>query len=329
MERNWLHRYLTMVLAITVLGLGLACGGGSSETAASKVSSTSPSNAAENVAFNRIITATFTEAMDPLTITTATFRVTGPGTTPVLGTVTYVGVTATFDPVSLLPADTLFTATITSGARDVAGNALETNFIWTFRTGTIPDTTPPTVTSTTPVHLDTEVPFNISLTAAFTEEMDPLTITTATFRVTGPGTIPVLGTVTYIGLTATFTPVNPLAASTLFTAAITTGAKDQANNPLAANYEWTFTTGTIADTTRPIVSSTAPVNAAGNVARNSNITATFSEAMNPLKITTLTFRVTGPGTIPVLGTVTYVGVTATFSPTNLLPASTLFTATIT
>ncbi|MFA4985028.1 MAG: Ig-like domain-containing protein [Candidatus Brocadiia bacterium] len=328
MERNWLYRYSTIILALTLLGLGIACGGHYGSVAA-KVSSTTPINAAENVPFNRIITATFTEAMDPLTITSTTFRVTGPGTIPVLGTVTYVGVTATFDPTSLLPSDTLFTATITSGARDVAGNALETDYVWTFMTGIIPDTTPPTVSSTVPLHLDTDVPFNIKLTAAFSEAMSPLTLTTATFRLTGPGTTPVAGTVTYIGVTATFKPTSPLASNTLFTATITTGAEDLADNSLAANYVWTFTTGIIPDTTPPIVSSAFPVDAASGVPNNRIVTVVFNKEMDPLTINTATFRVTGPGTTPVLGTVTYIGVTATFTPASLLPASTLFTATVT
>src|SRR5260370_37032737 len=43
---------------------------------------------------------------------------------------------------------------------------------------------------------------------------------------------------------ATFTPAANPAASALFTATVTTGARDLAGNPLAANKVWTFTTGT-------------------------------------------------------------------------------------
>ena len=94
--------------------------------------------------------------MDPLSITNQTFTVTGPGATAVAGTVTYVGNTATFNPNADLAANTLFTATITTGAEDLAGNNLLADFVWTFTTGAAPDTTRPTVTTVSPVNGATE-----------------------------------------------------------------------------------------------------------------------------------------------------------------------------
>ena len=88
---------------------------------------------------------------------------------------------------------------------------------------------------------------NTAISATFSEAMNPATITAATFTLTGPGATPVAGTVTYAGTTATFTPTAVLATSTLYTATITTGAKDPAGAPLAANFVWTFTTAPPAD----------------------------------------------------------------------------------
>jgi len=140
----------------------------------------------------------------------------------------------------------------------------------------------------------------------------------------------VAGTVVYTasGSIATFTPTAALAASTLFTATITTGAQDLAGNALAGNYVWTFTTGVAPNTTKPTVISTIPLNLATGVPINQAISATFSEAMNPLTISTTTFTLTGPGATAVAGLVTYAGVgnTATFTPTSALAPSTLFTA---
>jgi hypothetical protein len=94
------------------------------------------------VAINQAIAATFSEAMDPLTISTANFGLTGPGATVVTGTVTYVATSqiATFNPLTNLAPLTVYTATITTGAEDLAGNALATNFVWSFTTGTQIDT---------------------------------------------------------------------------------------------------------------------------------------------------------------------------------------------
>jgi hypothetical protein len=97
------------------------------------VSSTIPASTEEGVTLNSKITATFSEAMDPLTLTTAfTLK---QGTTPVAGAVTYVGVTVTFTPDVDLAPNTVYTATITTGAQDLAGNALTANKVWSFRTG--------------------------------------------------------------------------------------------------------------------------------------------------------------------------------------------------
>ena len=97
---------------------------------------TAPADTAVNVPVNRIITATFNEPMDPSTISTATFTVMH-GATPVPGTVTYSGTTASFKPTSKLTASTLYSATITTGAQDLAGNALARNKVWSFTTGTV------------------------------------------------------------------------------------------------------------------------------------------------------------------------------------------------
>jgi hypothetical protein len=83
------------------------------------------------------------------------------------------------------------------------------------------------------------------VTATFSEAMNPATIISpaTTFTLAASGT-PVAGNVTYDASTyaATFTPTNPLALDTLYTATITTGAQDLGGNGLAADYVWTFTT---------------------------------------------------------------------------------------
>jgi hypothetical protein len=195
--------------------------------------------------------------MNSASINGATFTLTGPGTTPVAGAVTYdvPTKTATFTPSSPLLLSTLYTATITTGARDEVGVALANNFVWTFTTGSNP-CIPPTVISVTPPNGAAGVCPNTLVTATFSQPMNPATINTTTFTLTGPGTTPVTGVVTYAASTATFTPSSPLALSTIYTATITTGAQDLAGNPLANNFVWTFTTNSTA--CAPTVISVAP-----------------------------------------------------------------------
>ena len=274
---------------------------------------------------NTLVTATFSEAMNPATIDTTTFTLTGPGATPITGVVTYAASTATFTPSSPLTVSTLYTATITTGAQDTFGNALTSNFVWTFTTGANP-CAPPTVVSDTPA--SGLCPSTV-VTATFSAAMNPATINTTTFTLTGPGATPVTGVVTYAASTATFTPASALTLNTLYSATITTGAQDTFGNALARNFVWTFTTG--AAPCAPTVISTAPPNISSGICPNSLVVATFSEAMNAATLNTTTFTLTGPGLTPVTGTVTYDAASdaATFTPTSALALSTLYTATIT
>jgi hypothetical protein len=218
--------------------------------------------------------------MDPLTVTTATFMLTGPGLTPVLGTVTYVGLIATFTPTSNLTPNTLYTATITTGARDLAGNALAANYTWTFTTGAVPDTTNPTVTFTDPANGATGVAINKKISATFSEGMDPLTVTNLTFTVAG-----VSGTVAYnaITKTATFTPTTPamLANNTTYTATITTGARDLAGNALANNYVWSFTTGAAAPLISPGILDPFAIASAGGITNSGATKINGDVVLNP------------------------------------------------
>ncbi|WP_350003451.1 Ig-like domain-containing protein [Pseudarthrobacter sp. WHRI 8279] len=121
-----------------VLTLSSGSGGGSSDTAAPTVTATSPSAGATGVAVTANVTATFSEAMNATTITSNTFTLTT-GTTTVPAAVTYSssGNSATLNPSTDLAAGTTYTATVkggSTGAKDVAGNALATDKTWTFTT---------------------------------------------------------------------------------------------------------------------------------------------------------------------------------------------------
>lgn len=341
------HMYLLFIVILSIFSI-TGCGGGGSDgqapvlgsgdaVIAPTVTAVAPLNNATGVPINiKIITAAFSKAMAPASLTTASFTLAQGGTVVAGGTVTYVTTgyvaTLTLPAADLLPS-TLYTATITTAATDTAGTPLASNYVWTFTTGATADITAPFVTATG-VYGTTGttagavgLPINRVSTVTFNEAMNPLSITTPpSFTVTDAG-VAVPGTVTYsvAGKTATFTPTGgTFAANTLFTSTVTVAATDLAGNAIAAPYVWTWTTGATPDTTAPTVTTTNPLNAATGVCKNKTVNATFSEDIDQATLTNLTFTVTGK-----TGLITYDPITfiASFNPdTDFAPG--VYTATI-
>jgi hypothetical protein len=324
------------------------------------VTAVAPINNATGVPINNtIITAAFSEPMAPIT-GAASFTVTcsapcvNPTGTVALnasnGIATYTLATGT----ALAPS-TLYTATVTGTKSLASGLALASPYVWQFTTGVTPTVTRPGVTLTVPATTTpgptTGVPTNTAITAVFTEDMAPATISGTSFTLTcATPCVSPTGNVSYTvgSRTAVFAPTAVLAAGTVYTATITTAATDLAGNalggnpallPAASNYVWTFTTAAAVPAANVSVLSTNPASNAATVCPNASINATFSVPaglrMDPTTIDTATFTVTGPA--PSLTPVTAASVVldsatgsiATFTPQAALTIGTTYTATIT
>jgi hypothetical protein len=283
------------------------------------VTITAPTNGATNVPLDQLISVTFNEEMNAETINQSSFTLSN-GSAQISGLVTYVGTTATLSPSALLAPNTTYTAKVARTIKDLSGNALQKETIWTFSTGL---TVTPMVASTDPENNSNNVVLNKSVNVTFNMPMKASTITATTYTLK-QGTTAVSGTVTYSGTTATFIPAAPLAANTVYTATVSKAATNLDNTALVADYVWKFTTGALV---APIVTSTDPINLATGINLNKTITANFSMAMDPLTINTTNFTLKR-GTTAIAGVVTYSGTTASFNPTNDLLENTLYTATI-
>ncbi|WP_162054408.1 Ig-like domain-containing protein [Pontibacter pamirensis] len=285
------------------------------------VLSTSPEDGATEVSREKTVTVTFNEKINPETINQTSFSLVGSENVP--GTITYntENNTLSFDPTNRLEPATTYTGRVTTSVKDLMGNALQRDHVWTFSTGALVS---PVVVSTDPANTATGIMLNKAIAASFSVPMDPSTLNTTTFTVK-QGATAVAGTVTYSNTTAVFTPASNLEANTVYTGTITTGAKNTEGTPLVSNYVWTFTTK---PNTVPTVTATDPTNQATGVTLNKVITANFSEGMNPSTLTATSFTLK-TGTTTVAGDIIYTGTTASFTPANNLAANTTYTATIT
>jgi hypothetical protein len=208
-----------------------------------------PADASSAVDPNANVVATFSEAMFPASISGTTFSLSPTaGGTPVPATVSLAGAVATLDPTAPLAPGTSYTATVTNGAADLAGNPLAANQTWTFTTAgsnNPGDTVKPTVTSRTPANGATNINATSNITVGFSEPMNAASVSATSFTIAPAGGGAALaGAVTANpgGTSFTLNPTADLAANTSYTVTVTTGAADPAGNTLAANDTWTFKT---------------------------------------------------------------------------------------
>lgn len=211
----------------------------STDTTRPTVLSTFPTSSATDVPVNSDISITFSEVMDPLSITSSSVSVSdSSGAVSGALSIDSANKVVTFNPTANLSSDTSYTVTVTTSVRDTAGNTLAANYTFTFRT-LKPDNIAPTVVSVTPVAGGTGVATGATVTATFSEAISAGTLSTSSFSVNG-----VTGTVSYnpSTWTATFTPSGPLLAATTYTVTISTAVQDLSGNALAQAKIWSFTT---------------------------------------------------------------------------------------
>ena len=185
----------------------------------------------------------------------------------------------------------------------------------------------PTLTSVSPAAKATAVAMGTNVTAVFSAAVQG--VSTATFVLKNAAGATVAATVTYNSTTrtATLDPAANLAADATYTATLvggTSAIRDAAGTPLATT-SWTFTTGPA-----PTVSSYSPGSNALLVRRSSNVSATFSEAVQG--VSTATFTLKNASTGAVVAASAYRNGTTNqwiLDPQGTLAAKTRYTVTLT
>ena len=297
------------------------------------VTSVSPANGTTGVSTGANVIANFSEAINASTVTTTTFQLRDAGNNLIPASVSTSSGQITLDPTSTLTGSTVYTATITGGAsgvKDLAGNALASNYSWSFTTVSV-DITPPTVTSVSPANGTTGVSTGANVIANFSETINASTVTITTFQLRDAGNNLIPASVSTSSGQVTLDPTSTLTGSTVYTATITGGAsgvKDLAGNALASNYSWSFTTVSV-DNTPPTVTSVSPANGTTGVSTGTNVIANFSEAINASTVTTTTFQLRDAGNNLIPASVSTSSGQVTLDPTSTLAGSTVYTATIT
>ncbi|MBI4650442.1 Ig-like domain-containing protein, partial [Candidatus Desantisbacteria bacterium] len=199
----------------------------------------SPAQNGENVSVDSIIKVEFFEEMDEQSINTNTFyseSSSESGRLMAEGRIDYNNKIAVFTPANPLELNRMYKAVLTTGIKDIAGNNMGINFVWTFTT----HRTLPQVISTYPVNGEKGLPVNISATAVFSERIDTTSINMNTFILKDIKNNIVPGSFIFTDTTATFIPDPALKETMIYIAEVKRDVKAQTGNNLFNDYIWNF-----------------------------------------------------------------------------------------
>jgi hypothetical protein len=250
------------------------------------------------VGVNALVRMTFSEPIDPLSVTTETFIIYNPAGGAALAATLAIAAdrrSVTLTPSAPLLPFTQYYAQL-STFYDVAGNAGSGYGLY-FVTGAGVDTAPPLVTAISPPNGTLALPVNTRVTVVMNEPIDPLSVSNASIQLTPA----VAGTVTLATdrVTLTFVPSANVAPSTAYVILVS-GLRDTTSNTMAAAaFGFTTAASSAADTTAPTVIGRTPTNSSAGVGVTSLLTITTSER--------ITAAAVGPDSVPVYASLPNVG----------------------
>ena len=275
------------------------------------ISTVMPSDGAAEVLPDALAFAVFDTAMDkPSAEAAFSLKRTSNGAS-VAGSFIWFGNALIFKPGSILESGTQYTATVTTGARDAAGNPLPAAKTWSFTT-----TSRPFVQSVSPAAGASGVARTTKVTAAFDRAMNKSSVEAAfSLKRTSNGAT-VSGSFSWNGNEMTFTPNAALNGTTSYTAAVGTGARDTAGTNLAAAKSWQFTTAS-----QPVISTVMPSDGAAEVLPDALAFAVFDTAMDkPSAEAAFSLKRTSNGA-SVAGSFIWFGNALIFKPGSILEAA--------
>jgi hypothetical protein len=288
-------RRTTLAIALATLasacgggggGGGSSSGGGGPDTTPPGVVSFSPANNAQGVSRTPSVQITFSEALDPASVTASTVTLTGPGgALPVAVTLSADKKTVTLAPSVTLDNYAQYTVAVTTAVKDAAGNAVVSPMSAVFRTA---DTVAPAV----PAAPNVPAYANIASSNPSISWVAPLD--------DGPGVVSydvevqtTGGAAVYSGtVNGTSVSIGNQSARDGQSLVARVRARDAFNN--VSGYS-AWSAPIVVDVTRPTVTSSSPANNAQGLSRTPTVQISFSEALDPASVTGASATLTGPG----------------------------------
>jgi YVTN family beta-propeller protein len=230
------------------------------------VSQIEPTDAETGVFISDVITVVFSEAMDPASITTASFGVSSGGV-QLAGSVEMAAglenTTAVFTPNGTFSEDTAIDVALSTAIKDAAGNPLAAPFASSFSTVAVQA---PSILDVGPADFTSAVSVSTPILADFDEPIDPESVApAAVILAPTAGGSPVAGAFSFLlgDSRLVFQPSTALAFSTEYTVVVGAGITDVTGNALTATAAISFTTDSAPPGAPAIVSVSPPSSAIG------------------------------------------------------------------
>jgi hypothetical protein len=202
-----------------------------------------PAGGTSGVGTGTAVRATFSTALDASTVTASSFTLRKVGGNLVPATVGYDEALqrATLTPSAALDPASSYTARVSTAVTADDGTPLPADYTWQFTTI---DPAGLSVTATSPTDNATQISGAADVRATFTQALDPATVTSASFVLTGPGGAAVSATTSYDAASRTtiLRPAASLQPSTAYAATLTTAIRSAGGSALGAPVTWHFTT---------------------------------------------------------------------------------------
>lgn len=264
------------------------------------VVSVNPSDNSKNVPVNSTITALFTRPVDPATLNSQSFCVLKQGTgVPVSGVFTfdYGNTSVAFKPSGNLEDNTSYALSITTGVRSDEGVPVDRQVSSIFRTGSIVDVSPPSVT-VSPHDGSSGMPVNALIAFGFSKPMNPASINSSTIVVTNNDT-PAPGKIALSqnNTVATFTSAGNFLPNSSVRVLLSGKVTDVAGNRIVGSEGVgtdllsAFTTAAVSDMAPPRILCVDPADQTVGVNSSASVSVTFSEPINIVTVNSNTFGV--------------------------------------
>jgi len=274
------------------------------DTTPPEVQMVTPGNGATEIGPNTTVAVTFSEPLDPSTISAGTLDLFAGGVR-LNSSVTRSSDNRTVMLAATLPAASVVTVFATDDIKDLSGNRLA-NFSSAFSTAAAFDASRPSVVAQRPGNGAAGAPVDTSVILFANESLDRASVPAA-FAVTENGVV-VAGTLAFSAADRTieFVPTQPYAPGALIQVFLTPDARDLSGNAMN-NYQGSFRVEAVPSGTFPNLVRSSPSSGQTEVPTNPAIDLEFDRAIDPATLNgRLDLRPSGGGA-SVAGTYTLRG----------------------